>query len=69
METKHCRDCKWLCGKKTSVEIGRVNRIGIECMNRNRRLVRHGKVGVNRIKYPSTPACKTGFEPKEVENE
>lgn len=61
METKHCRDCKWLCGKKTSV--------GIECMNRNRRLVRHGKVGVNRIKYPSTPACKTGFEPKEIENE
>ena len=56
-----CRDCKWLCGKVYS--------IGIRCMNTNRKMTPHGGYHTNEIKYPSSPACKSGFELKEVEDE
>lgn len=52
-----CKDCEWLCGELTSV--------GIRCMNKNRRLIPHGRFHVNEIKAPSTPACKSGFKLKE----
>ena len=56
---KQCKDCKWLdMSKKTSV--------GYPCKNTNR-LMYGGKL--SHLKAPTTPACKTGFEPKEVQNE
>ena len=54
---KQCKDCKWLdMSKKTSV--------GYPCKNTNR-LTYGGKL--SHLKAPTTPACKTGFEPKEVQ--
>lgn len=49
-----CKDCKYLNMKvKTSV--------GYPCTNRDR-LIYGGKL--SHLKAPTTPACKTGFEPK-----
>lgn len=51
-----CKDCKWLdMNQKTSV--------GYVCTNRNR-LIYGGKL--SHLKHPTQPACKTGFEPREV---
>ena len=49
-----CKDCKWLYGEITTV--------GIRCMNSNRKTIPHGTFRTNELKYPSTPACKSGFE-------
>lgn len=53
----HCRDCVYLCGRKTSV--------GIECTNTERRMINGRKSQTNRLKYPSCKACKSGFKLKE----
>lgn len=52
---KHCRDCKWLCGDKSSV--------GIRCLSPKRKKLNR-KGGANNYKQPCCIACKTGFEPK-----
>ena len=55
-----CRDCKWLdMDQKTSV--------GYVCVNKNRKMVEMsgGRRNLSHLKYPSTRACKTGFELKE----
>lgn len=60
---KQCKDCKWLnMNKKTSV--------GYPCTNttRTRYGIRGGAQTLSHLKAPTTPACKTGFEPKEVQN-
>lgn len=60
-----CKDCKWLdMGQKTSV--------GYLCTNTRRKMNnvfgrrRFAYLGVptSRLKTPTQPACKTGFEPK-----
>lgn len=49
-EKMKCRDCKWLdWNDKRSV--------GYACVNPN---IVHRKLGM--FKYPSTPACRRGFE-------
>lgn len=63
-----CKDCKWLdMTKKTSV--------GYLCTNTTRKMYgayQHGRhlsnlgVPISRLKAPTTPACKTGFEPKNM---
>lgn len=56
---KQCKDCKWLdMSKKTSV--------GYPCKNTNR-LTYGGKL--SHLKAPTTPACKTGFEPRNEQHE
>ena len=55
-----CKDCKWLdMNQKTSV--------GYVCTNDKRRRAKTRTLG--HIKNPTTPACKTGFEQKEVKEE
>ena len=52
-----CKDCKWLdMTQKTSV--------GYLCTNTTR--IMYGKSLVSRLKPPTSPACKTGFEPKNM---
>lgn len=53
---KHCRDCRYLDMEQKSI-------IGCVCTNTNRK--RPATKNLGYIKYPSTPACKTGFEPRE----
>lgn len=54
-QCKHyCRECKWWCGDKSS--------IGVRCMNTTRK--RTGRHDTSAYKYPSAPACKSGFEPR-----
>lgn len=56
---RQCKDCKWLdMSKKTSV--------GYPCKNTNR-LTYGGKL--SHLKAPTTPACKTGFEQRNVRHE
>ena len=56
---KQCKDCKHLdMSKKTSV--------GYPCKNTNR-LTYGGKL--SHLKAPTTPACKTGFEQRNVRHE
>lgn len=52
----HCKDCDWLGEEKKS--------IGYRCGNKNRKM-RESRWGTNEYKYPSCPACKTGFKLKE----
>ena len=58
--SNYCRDCKWWCGDRSS--------IGIRCMNTNRRIMSVGKQS-RYYKPPYAYACKSGFEPKEENNE
>ena len=58
-----CKDCKWLdMNQKTST--------GYVCTNTKRKMYNTGQiitklgVPVSRLKSPTQPACKTGFEPK-----
>jgi hypothetical protein len=59
-----CKDCKWLdMNKKTTV--------GCLCTNTTRKMYdQRGRyitdlgVPISRLKSPTAPACKTGFEPK-----
>lgn len=53
---KHCRDCRHLDMEQKSV-------IGCVCTNTDRK--RPTTKNLGHIKYPSTCACKTGFEPRE----
>jgi len=59
---KHCRDCKWLCGRMSS--------IGIECTNPDKREIWEARKKRSsrfcesaRYKEPSKIACKM-FEEK-----
>lgn len=52
------RHARWLCGE--------VKSIGVECMNKNRK---RRISPTSDFRAPSSKACKTGYEPKEVENE
>lgn len=55
-----CRDCKYLDLKRRTC-------VGYVCTNKDR-ITRKGTLGY--LKLKNTPACKSGFEPREVaENE
>lgn len=59
MTKHHCRDCRWLSDEKHSV--------GNRCTNTSRKMREsryHPELHTNEFKYPSCPACKSGFEPK-----
>ena len=54
-EVHYCRECIYWAGDETS--------IGRRCTNTNRRRGRTRPSGSSDYKYPSTKACKSGFEP------
>ena len=55
-----CKDCKWL-------DLTKKTKVGYVCTNKNR-ITRTRTLG--HLQQKNTPACKSGFEPREVaENE
>lgn len=51
-----CKDCKWL-------DLTQKTKVGYVCTNKNR-ITRKRTLG--HLKQKNTPACKSGFEPREV---
>ena len=59
--SKQCKDCKHL-------DMNIKRSVGYLCTNNDRRINKTwgGAKTLSHLKAPTTPACKTGFEPKEV---
>ena len=60
---KQCKDCKHL-------DMNIKRSVGYLCTNNDRRINKTwgGYETLSHLKRPTDPACKTGFEPKEVQN-